>query len=135
MEATTAKNASIRSQYERVMKKIKKAIGEGRKSCLIGGDSPISSPVIKRLVHKGYDVRIVFKANSKVFYFKISWKSAHKGKIGTITKKILPKNQNSKEGKNDVAMVGAFMPPEQKSSLWKRLWDFLDPEGEDGMWC
>ena len=139
MKATKVQNTSTQSQYERVMKKIKKAIGKGQKYCLISGNSPISSTVIQMLVHKGYDVRIVCKANGVVFYFKISWKSAQKGKIGTITKKILPKNQeqleNSKEGKNDVAKTREVMLPEQEPSFWKRLCNFFEPEGEDGMWC
>ena len=121
MKAYEAKKATYQEQYEKVMQEIKHTIKYGWKGTCIERYGKCSSflkdpeEVINKLLDEGYDLVLYYDVNGELRAVDISW-------------------ENSKEGRKGVAKIKKDEKrPVQKTSFWKRLGDFFEPDGEDGM--
>lgn len=124
MKAYEAKKETRQEYYQKIMKRIQGAIKDGRQNTGVNryGSENYSlflkdpEEVIERLLEEGYDI-ILYYNGDDLISINVSWENAKEGRKGSRT-------INKKE-----------KAPEPKPGFWKRLCDFLDPEGEDGMCC
>lgn len=118
MKAFEAQNFTNQSHYEKVMKKIEDAIKRGWKTVLFdrynSSYSFLKFPqeVIEKLLEDGFDLKLNYNIYDQLESVKIFWENSKEGKRGTLT--------ITKEDKT----------PAPKPSLWRRICDFFEPEGD-----